>query len=324
MENTPLPENLNLFAIAGPTGSGKSGLALQLARRFAGEVVNCDSLQIYRFFNIGTAKLAEKDQRGIPHHLIDIANPDEIFTAGDFARVGRPVLRGIAGRGHLPVVTGGTGFYLRALIEGIAPGPQRDESLRAGLQSREAGRPGCVHRLLRKIDPLTAARIHPNDLPKVIRAVEICLSVRRSATQVFAAGRDALRGFRVLKIGLFPDREKLYQRLESRMEAMFAEGLIGETASILARGYAADCKPFESIGYKQALQTLAGELSPKDALFYATRETRRYAKRQMTWFRQEPGLEVVPGFGDDPAVAARVEERVRQWLMAPNLQSRDC
>lgn len=313
-ENKPLPKNLSLLAIAGPTGSGKSELALQLARRFDGEVVNCDSLQIYRFFNVGTAKLAENDRRGIPHHLIDIANPDEIFTAGDFARLGRPILHEIAARGRLPVVTGGTGFYLRALIDGLAPGPQRDESLRATLQSREARRPGCIHRLLRKLDPPTAARIHPNDLPKVIRALEICLSARRAATDVFAAGRDALQGFRVLKLGLFPNREKLYQRLASRMEAMFAGGLIEETASILARGYAPACKPFESIGYKQALQTLQGELSPKDALFYATRETRRYAKRQMTWFRQERGLEAIAGFGDDPAIAAQVEDRVRTWL----------
>jgi tRNA dimethylallyltransferase len=313
-----LPKNLRLIAIAGPTGSGKSELALQLAGRFDGEVVNCDSVQIYRFFNIGTAKLPEKDQRGIPHHLIDIVNPNEIFTAGDFARLGRPVLHDIARRGRIPIVTGGTGFYLRALIDGLAPGPQRDESLRAVLQAREAKRSGCVHRLLRRMDPPTAARMHPNDLPKVIRALEICFSARRSATEVFAAGRDALRGFSVLKIGLFPNREKLYQRLESRMEAMFAGGLIEETASILARGYAPGCKPFESIGYKQALQTLHGELSPKDALFYATRETRRYAKRQMTWFRQEPGLEVISGFGDDPAVAETVEKRVRNWLLYPH------
>lgn len=294
-----MPKNLSLVAIAGPTGSGKSELALQLARRFDGEVVNCDSVQIYRFFNIGTAKLPEKDRRGIPHHLIDIANPNEIFTAGDFARLGRPVLHDIAGRGRIPIVTGGTGFYLRALIDGLAPGPQRDEGLRAALQAREAKRPGCVHRLLRKMDPPTAARIHPNDLPKVIRALELCLSARRSATEVFAAGRDALQGFRVLKIGLFPNREKLYQRLESRMEAMFTGGLIEETAAILARGYAPGCKPFESIGYKQALQTLHGELSPKDALFYATRETRRYAKRQMTWFRREPEVHWIERFGDD-------------------------
>jgi tRNA dimethylallyltransferase len=311
-----LPEKLNLIAIAGPTGSGKSDLALRLAGRFGGDVVNCDSVQIFRLFNIGTAKIAEKDRRGVPHHLIDIAEPDELFTAGDFARVGRPVLREIAGRGRLPIITGGTGFYLRALIEGLAPGPRRDEDLRACLKMRETMRPGCTHRLLRRMDPLTAARIHPNDLPKVIRAIEICGSSTsgRSATEVFATGRDRLHGFRVLKIGLFPDRTRLYQRLEARMETMFAAGLMEETASILAQGYAPGCKPFESIGYKQALQALNGQLSPKDALFYAARETRRYAKRQMTWFRREPGIEVVSGFGDEPEIAAKVEERVREFL----------
>ncbi len=309
-----MPPNPALIAVAGPTGSGKSGLALRLAGRFGGEILNCDSVQIYRFFDIGTAKLPPEDRRGIPHRLIDIADPGDVFTAGDFARIARPVLREIAGRGRLPIVAGGTGLYLRALIEGLAPGPRRDESLRAGLRASESARSGCVHRLLRRIDPETAARIHPNDLPKVIRALEICLSAESTATEVFAAGRDALQGFRVLKIGLFPDRARLYRRLESRMEAMFAGGLIEETASILARGHAPECKPFESIGYKQARQALTGELSPKDALFYATRETRRYAKRQMTWFRQEPGLEIVSGFGDDPAVAAKVEARVEAFL----------
>lgn len=314
--NTPLPEIRGLVALVGPTGSGKSDLALRLASRFGGEVVNCDSVQIYRFFDTGTAKLSEKDRRGIPHHLIDIANPDETFTAGDFARVGRPILKQIADRGNLPIVTGGTGFYLRALIEGLAPGPRRDETLRAGLQTRETRRPGCLHRLLRRIDPSTAARIHANDVPKVIRALEISLASRRPASEVFANGRDALEGFRILKIGLFPDRERLYQRLEARMQAMFAGGLIEETASILARGYSRACKPFESIGYKQALQVIDGQLSPKDALFYASRETRRYAKRQMTWFRQEPGIEVFQGFGDDPAIEARVEDLVRKFTAA--------
>lgn len=309
-----MPKSPDLVAIAGPTGSGKSELALRVAERFNGEVVNCDSVQIYRFFDIGTAKLPAAERREIPHHLIDIADPGELFTAGEFARIGRPVLREIAGRGRLPVVTGGTGFYLRALIDGLAPGPQRDETLRAALRAREAKRPGCAHRFLRRLDPATAARIHRHDLPKVIRALEICLSERRSATEVFAAGRDALQDFRTLKIGLFPDRAQLYQRLESRMQAMFAGGLIEETAAILERGYAPDCKPFESIGYKQALQALRGELSPKDALFYATRETRRYAKRQMTWFRQEPGLEVFSGFGDEPTTAEKVETRVQAFL----------
>jgi tRNA dimethylallyltransferase len=311
-----LPKKPALVAIAGPTGSGKSDLALRLGERLEGEVVNCDSVQIYRFFDIGTAKLAQADRRGIPHHLIDVANPDEVFSAGDYARAARPILREIANRGRLPIITGGTGFYLRALIEGLAPGPRRDEALRAGLQARETRRAGCAHRLLRRVDPLTAGRIHPNDVPKVIRALEICFSTRRSASEIFTAGRDALGGFRVLRIGLFPDREKLYQRLDVRMAAMFAAGLIEEAASILARGYGPECKPFESIGYKQALQAIHGELSPKDALFYATRETRRYAKRQMTWFRQEPGLEIFRGFGDDPGIAAKVEERVHEFLQS--------
>src|ERR1700683_5316103 len=212
MERSTLRKNKDLVAIAGPTGCGKSELALQLAGRFQGEVVNCDSIQIYRFFDIGAAKLPAESRRGVTHHLIDIANPDELFTAGDFARVGRPILREIAGRGRLPVVTGGTGFYLRALLDGLAPGPQRDEILRARLLARETKRPGSIHRLLRRFDPPTAARIHPNDTPKVMRALEICLSSRTTATEVFAAGRDALEDFRVLKIGLFPDREQLYQR----------------------------------------------------------------------------------------------------------------
>lgn len=311
-------ENRQLVAIAGPTGCGKSELALELAARFRGEVVNCDSVQIYRCFNIGTAKLAEKDRRGIPHHLIDIADPDELFTAGDFARIGRPVLNEIAARGHLPVVTGGTGFYLRALIDGLAPGPQRDEALRERLRNREARRPGLMHRLLRRLDPKSAVRIHANDTPKVIRALEISIAAQRSASEVFAGGRDALEGFRVLKIGLFPEREELYNRLEARMEAMFAAGLIEETKSILARGYAPECKPFESIGYKQAVQCIAGELPVKDALFYAKRDTRRYAKRQMTWFRQEPALEIFAGFGDDPAIIAHVLDRTGKWLSEPD------
>jgi tRNA dimethylallyltransferase len=289
-------------------------LALRLAAKFNGEVVNCDSVQVFRFFNIGSAKLPDDARRGIPHHLIDIVNPDEIFTAGDFARVGRPVLRDIAGRGRLPIVTGGTGFYLRALLDGLAPGPRRNEDLRARLQGRETKRPGSLHRLLGRLDPPTAARIHANDIPKLIRALEIRISARRTATEVFAAGRDALEDFRILKIGLFPNREELYIRLEQRMDAMFAAGLVEETAAILGRGYGAGCKPFESIGYKQALQTIEGELSPKDALFYATRETRRYAKRQMTWFRQDKGVEIFRGFGDNPAIVDEVEKRVEEFL----------
>ncbi|MDP9054056.1 MAG: tRNA (adenosine(37)-N6)-dimethylallyltransferase MiaA [Acidobacteriota bacterium] len=312
-KNPDLPE-LPLIAIAGPTGCGKSELALRVAEEFHGEVVNCDSLQIYRHFDIGTAKLPEASRRGIAHHLIDIAEPHEVFTAGDFARVGRPVLQRIAESGHLPIVTGGTGFYLRALLEGLAPGPQRNEGLRERLRAKENRRPGTLHRILARLDRATSARIHANDIPKLMRALEICISARRTATEVFAAGRDALQGFRILKIGVFPDREELYKRLEQRTKAMFAAGLMEETQSILALGYGQDCKPFESIGYKQALQSIRGELSPQDALFYATRETRRYAKRQMTWFRQDRGMEIFRGFGDDPQFTQQVLERIRMFL----------
>jgi tRNA dimethylallyltransferase len=314
MTQASLQQTHPLVAIVGPTGSGKSDLALRIASRFTGEVVNCDSVQVYRFFNIGAAKTPEHERRGIRHHLIDTLNPDEVFTAGDFARMARPVLHQITGRNHLPVVTGGTGFYLRALVEGLAPGPPRDENMRARLAAREARRSGSVHRLLRRFDPKTASRIHPNDVPKAIRAVEICLTERRPAAAVFERGRDALTGYRVLKLGLFPDRERLYARLEARLEAMFANGLIDETAGILARGFSSNAKPFESIGYKQAVQVVRGELSAKDALFFARRDTRRYAKRQMTWFRQEPGIETLCGFGDDPAVAAEAEARVETFL----------
>ena len=228
-----------LVAVAGPTGSGKSELALRLAERFHGEIVNCDSVQVFRYFNIGTAKLPEREWRGIPHHLIDALEPDQVFTAGEFARAARIVLHEITGRGRLPIVVGGTGFYLRALVEGLAPGPARNAGLRERLAAREARRPGAVHRLLRRFDAATAARLHPNDVPKTMRALEICLSARRPAAEVFARGRDALTGYKVLKIGLFPDREKLVARLEARVEAMFAGGLVVETEAILARGVVA-------------------------------------------------------------------------------------
>ncbi|MEP6715798.1 MAG: tRNA (adenosine(37)-N6)-dimethylallyltransferase MiaA [Terriglobia bacterium] len=306
-----------LVAIAGPTGSGKTEVALRIAARFQGEIVNCDSVQVYRHFNIGAAKTPETERRGITHHLIDVAEPTEVFTAGEFSRAGRLALRQIADRGRLAVVTGGTGFYLRALIEGLAPGPERDEPLRARLQAMEERRSGGLHRLLRRFDPVAAARIHAHDIPKVMRAVEICLAARRPATEVFREGRDALTGFRVLKIGLFPARDLLYRRLEARLDAMFEHGLVEETRAILAMGYPETAKPFEAIGYKQALQLIRGELELKQALCYARRDTRHYAKRQMTWFRREKDLEIFTGFGDDPAVAEAVEDRVKRFLGLP-------
>ncbi len=306
-----------LVAVAGPTGSGKSSLALEIAIAFGGEVINCDSLQVYRHFDIGTAKLPPEERRGVPHHLLDILNPDEIFTAGEYARLARRAIAEITSRGRLPVVAGGTGFYLRALLDGLFEGPSRDQPLRDRLAAREARRPGSLHRLLRRFDSEAASKIHANDLPKVTRALEVCLLTRRPVSHLFREGRDALQGYRMLKIGLMPDRDALYQSLDSRCAAMFEGGLIEEVKGILALGFPATCKPFESHGYKQTLQLLNGELTPKEAVFYAQRNTRNYAKRQMTWFRKEPGMAWFKGFATDAteAAVARVGEFLGKMLI---------
>ncbi len=303
-----------LVAVAGPTGSGKSELALVLAEAFEGEIVNCDSLQVYRRFDIGTAKLPETGRRGIPHHLIDILDPDAVFTAGEYARLSREVIAGISERGRLPIVAGGTGFYLRALLDGLFPGPARDQSLRDRLAAREAKRAGSLHRLLRRFDPVSAARIHPNDVPKVTRALEVRLLARRPATEMYRTGRDALEGYRTLKLALLPDREALYERLDERCRRMFEAGLVEETRTILDAGFSVSAKPFESHGYRQSVQLLNGELNAREALFYAQRNTRNYAKRQITWFRREPGVIWLRGFGEDKAIRQEAKERVAQFL----------
>jgi tRNA dimethylallyltransferase len=287
-----------LVAVAGPTGSGKSELALRICEVFGGEVINCDSLQVYRYFDIGTAKLPPAERRGIPHHLIDIAEPDELFTAGEYAVRAREKLREVSGRA-LPVVAGGTGFYLRALLDGLFPAPPRDEELRARLS---AARPGALRRLLRRVDPAAARSIHPNDTPKTMRALEVYFLTKRPISSWFGAGRDALEGFRVLKIGLDPPRAALYERIDRRCERMFREGLVEETRGILDRGYPPSAKPLESLGYAQAMQVLSGKLVEAEAIREAQTQTRRYAKRQMTWFRKEPGLHWLAGFGQEPAI----------------------
>ena len=306
-----------LVAVAGPTGSGKSDLALRLAEEFHGEVINCDSLQVFRHFDIGTAKLSISDRRGIPHHLIDIVNPDQLFTAGEYARLARETIQEVSSRGLLPIVAGGTGFYLRALLDGLFAGPSRDIELRSRLSAREQRRPGSLHRLLARFDAEAAGKIHPNDVPKVTRALEVCLLTRSKVSDLFRQGRDALSGYRVLKLGLLPDRDALYQRLDARCEAMFAGGLMEEVHGILAMGFPAFAKPFESHGYKQALQLISGELNLHNALYYAKRNTRNYAKRQLTWFRKEADLVWLQGFGDSPEVQETAVVRVSGFLNGP-------
>ena len=301
-----------LIAVAGPTASGKSELALQIAAACQGEIVNCDSLQVYRGFDIGTAKLPPAARRGIPHHLIDVQEPHEVFTAGDFTRLARQAIGGITARGRLAILAGGTGFYLRSLIHGLTPGPRRDDVLRERLAARESRRAGSLHRLLARFDPATAARVHANDVPKTMRALEICLLSRQPASAVLARDRDALTGYRVLKIGLFPPREALYARIQTRTGRMFAAGLVAEVEDLLARGVPAGVKAFEALGYRQALQVVRGELSLAQAIEDTALRTRQYAKRQMTWFRREPGIRIYTGFGDDPEILREVLAAVRE------------
>jgi tRNA dimethylallyltransferase len=307
---SPLP----LVAVTGPTGSGKSSLALAIAHQYDGEIVNCDSLQVYRHFDIGTAKLPPSERCGIPHHLIDILNPDELFTAGEYARVARETIQAISQRGRLPIVAGGTGFYLRALLDGLFAGPSRDQSLRDKLIRREARRSGSLHRLLTRFDPITAQKIHPHDVPKVTRALEVRLLTRRPVSELFLEGRDALLGYRTLKLGLLPDRDALYSRVDERCAAMFASGLVEEVKHILELGYPPESKPFESVGYKQALQYVRGELNLRDAIFYAQRNTRQYAKRQLTWFCREAGLVWLKGFADSPGIREQALELVSEFV----------
>jgi tRNA dimethylallyltransferase len=315
-----------VVVVLGPTASGKSALALAIARHFGGEIVNCDSVAIYREFEIGTAKPSAAERAEVPHHVLDCVDPRADVTAGEYARQARQFLAEIASRKHLAVVSGGTGLYLRALLQGLFPGPRRSEELRQKLRDRAAKRgTEHLHRILRRLDASAANRIHANDVPKMIRAIEVCLASRlpshgtsprirpRSMTELWQQGRDPLRGFRILRLGLNPKREVLYARINQRAAKMFDDGLIAETERLLQK-YGEAARPLSSLGYKHALQFLRGELDQESALSAAQQAHRNYAKRQMTWFRREPDVHWLAGVGEVAAIQTEAIKMIEQEI----------
>ena len=346
-----------LIAIVGPTASGKSALAVSLAQRFAGEVVACDSTQVYRGFDIGTAKPTLEERHGVPHHLMDLVDPAELFTAAEYRRRAVEVLADLCGRKRLPIFTAGTGLYLRALLAGLSDAPARSESLRVRLDASAARYGGAhLHRVLQRVDSASAARISPRDRQKVVRALEIRFLSGRALAEVYRAGRDPLQDYAPLKIGLNPPRALLYEHIESRVHAMLARGWRNEVAALIERmqptvleplgapahapavravdkpysvrlaqpgtTYAAKsgavnpgaAKPFEFIGYREMREYLEKQKPLPETIAAIAQATRRYAKRQLTWFRKEPDVHWFTGFGDTPEITERVAAEVERYL----------
>lgn len=316
-----------LVVIAGPTASGKSALALALAQRvkqqfpeWPGEIVNADSLQLYVGMDIGSAKVPLEERQGIPHHLFDVRNPDEVFTAGEYSRLGRKLLEEIRARHALPILVGGAGFYLKALFDGLAPGPARDLIYREHLTALEGREPGALHRALVEADPSAAARIHANDTNKLIRALEVIHNTQRPLSEMQSAPTEKLQNFRALWMGLEPEREALRARIGERTEHMFAEGLVDEVVRLRALGYGPGAKAMESVGYKQVQAHLEGAMTLGEAKEDITLRTRQYAKRQLTWFRKETEsrpIHWLKGFGHDAAIQAQAESLLQQFLRDP-------
>jgi tRNA dimethylallyltransferase len=295
------------LAVLGPTGTGKSALAIELAVRFGGEIVSCDSTALYRRFDIGTDKVPEDQRRGIPHHLIDVADPAEDYTAARYAREAADAILGIDARGRLPIVVGGTGFYFRALTRGLFPGPGKEPRLRARLDAVAARRGSeFLHRALQRVDPQSATRIQPRDRMRIVRALEVYVLTGRSLTEHFAATASPLGRRVFIKIGLTLPAGDLEARLRRRVDAQFARGLIDEIRMLIASGVPETARPFGGLGYRQGLELIRGARSEQATRDLIVSETRRYARRQLIWFRKEPNLVWIQGAGElpDTAVAA--------------------
>jgi tRNA dimethylallyltransferase len=299
-----------VIAIVGPTASGKSDLGLFLAESFGGEIVNYDSVQIFRHLNIGTAKPSAEERRRAPHHMIDIREPAEVFTAGDYQREGRQVLEEIRQRNKVPILVGGTGLYLRAIMEGLFSGPSRSVYWRNRLEelAERRGR-AYLHRLLGRLDPSSAARISEQDKPKVIRALEVRLETGKSLTQhLKEQPRQPLVGFQVHFVGLNPPRDELYRRIDGRVCRMFEAGLVDEVRQLRGEGIPATAKAFEALGYRHVIAAFESCIPNDETIRIIQRDTRRYAKRQMTWFRKQPDVRWFDGPGDSDEIKNRVHQ----------------
>jgi len=309
------PRELPLVAIVGPTASGKSKLAVWLALQLDGEVIACDSTQMYRGFDIGTAKPNIEERQSVSHHLMDLLGPGEEATAGGFRERAIVVLEDLRKRQRLPIFTVGTGLYLRALLEGLADVPQRSESMRERLRASAAEHaPGHLHRILQRLDPVSAGKIAAADAQKLIRAIEVCLLTKKPLSEVHRSGRTPLQGWCAVKIGLQPEREALYGRVHARTEKMLASGWVEEVRGLAASSLPEDAKPFDFIGYLELRAVLRGEMKLQEAQAAIEQATRRYAKRQMTWFRREAGVRWMSGFGDDPEIQKQALYLVREEL----------
>ncbi len=297
----------------GPTASGKSALAIALAARYGGEIISCDSAAVYRRFDIGTDKVSFAERRGIPHHLIDVADPTDDYTAARFGRDAAAAVRDILARGRLPVLAGGTGFYFRALTRGLFPGPARDQALRdrLGAVAARRGSP-FLHRMVARVDPASAERIQPRDLVRLVRALEVYFLTGKPLTAHFAATVSPLPGMRTVGLLIDVPAPVLNERIARRVDEQFRRGLVDEVRALLTAGVPPAARPFGSLGYRQALELVRGLRDEAETRELIARETRHYARRQLIWFRKEPNLHTIPGPGDrDEALetATRVLDR---------------
>lgn len=317
MTSNPPPKQ-PIIAIVGPTASGKSELGIALALRFAGEIINCDSVQVYREIEIATAKVPLAERRGVPHHLLDFVAPSINYTAGQWAEAALAKIAEIEARGRLALLVGGTGFYLRTLRRPLFPSPPTDERLRARLtELRQTRGAEHLHKILSRLDPATAARLHARDWSRVQRALEVRLQTGRTiSTQQPARPEPSPVVARLRVFALNPPRAELYRRIDERTEAHFQTGLVAEVQRLLAAGVPAESNALGAHGYRRVVEYLRGARTLASAIEQTKLDVRHYAKRQLTWFRREPGVEWIAGFGDDEQVQAQLIREIADGRIA--------